>query len=296
MLFRSSYFKPNITLPAGFSYTGSDIYISYDIKFGEEYGGITYTNLQTSSNKAYNYVSDYLYSPTSNINLSPDIYNSNYTGVYISNRDRNELKFPSSLIGSSYFFISALSDQVNTNKVHSLDVSVYNGTTTNYTGSNVTFKDFALIDLSPRSINQYIGTTIINSNTLYYDVKFKITGAIVDTVRVTLTCSQFDVIPLHFLNSVGGYDTFVFTQVNRQTRNIEKKSFERLEWEYDSTTSSMKRVDSYGRFYGGSVPFFSSERITYKLISDWVSVTDYNWLKELIASTEVYMEIGRAHV
>lgn len=286
----NSYFKPNITLPAGFSYTGSDIYISYDIKFGEEYGGITYTNLQTSSNKAYNYVSDYLYSPTSNINLSPDIYNSNYTGVYISNRDRNELKFPSSLIGSSYFFISALSDQVNTNKVHSLDVSVYNGTTTNYTGSNVTFKDFALIDLSPRSINQYIGTTIINSNTLYYDVKFKITGAIVDTVRVTLTCSQFDVIPLHFLNSVGGYDTFVFTQVNRQTRNIEKKSFERLEWEYDSTTSSMKRVDSYGRFYGGSVPFFSSERITYKLISDWVSVTDYNWLKELIASTEVYME------
>ena len=286
----NSYFKPNISLPNGFVYTGSDIYVDYQIKFGEEYSGTTYVNLQTSTQRAYNYVSDYLMNPTSNINLTPSLYASNYTGVLISNRDKLNAKFSKDNIQGGYLFISSLCDLENTNRVHSLDISVYNGTTTNYTGSNVTFKDFALIDCSPRSINQYLGSSVINSNTIYYDVKFKIAGAQTDLLRVYLTCSQYDLIPLHFLNALGGYDTFIFTQVNRQTRNVEKKSFERLEWEYDSTSESMKRVDSYGRFYGGTIPFASKQTLTYKLISDWVSVTDYLWLKELIASPEVYME------
>ena len=52
----------------------------------------------------------------------------------------------------------------------------------------------------------------------------------------------------------------------------------------------MDMVDAYGRLYGGAIPFATKQRITYKLISDWVNFTDYNWLKELIASPEVYME------
>lgn len=285
-----SYFKPNITLPSGFVYNGNDIYVSYEVKFGEEYGGTTYTNLATATEKSYNYVGDYLYSDTSNIYRTPALYASYYPGTFITTRDRNNLIFPKEKIGSGYFFISSLCDLEDTTRVHSLDVSVYNGTTTNYTGATTSFKDFALIDISPRSINQYLGSSAISSSTIYYDVKLKIAGAIVDTVRVTFNCSQYESIPLHFLNSVGGYDTFIFTQVNRQTRNIEKKSFERIEWGNDVPNQAIKRVDSYGKFYGGSIPFATNQSLTYKLISDWVNYVDYNWLKELIASSEVYME------
>jgi hypothetical protein len=170
-------------------------------------------------------------------------------------------------------------------------VSVWNGsTTTNYTGAGVSFKDFALLDISPRAVNDYLGITAISSTTIYYDVKVKIAGVLKSTARVYLSCTQNDVVTLHYLNSVGGYDSFDFTQVNRQTRNIEKSSFEGTEWEYAS--NYMNRANTYGVMYGGSNQFSTRQKLSYRLISDWLSYIDYLAVKELIASPEVYLERG----
>ena len=56
----NSYFKPNISTYSAIPYSGSDIYVDYEIKFGEEYDATTYTNLATSTRRAYNYIMDYL--------------------------------------------------------------------------------------------------------------------------------------------------------------------------------------------------------------------------------------------
>ncbi len=289
----SSYFKPNITIPQAFSYKGSDIYVDFEVKFGEEYSGTTYLDLETTSKFAYNYVQDYLYTPTSQPYVTPLEYETQYQGNIISNRDYSNIKFSGTQTG--YLFISFLSDAENTTKNHSIDVSVYNGsTTTNYTGSTTSFKDFALLDISPRGINGYIGAGTIPDSYVYYDVKVKIAGVIKSTARVYKTCTQDDVVSLHFLNSVGGYDTFEFTAVNRQTRNIEKSSFEAIEWEYAS--NYMNRANSYGVLYGGTNQFVTRQSLSYKLISDWVNFVDYLWLKELIASPEVYLERGNTFI
>jgi hypothetical protein len=289
----SSYFKPNITTPQAFSYKGSDIYVDFEVKFGEEYSGTTYLDLETTSKFAYNYVQDYLYTPTSQPYVTPLEYETQYQGNIISNRDYSNIKFSGTQTG--YLFISFLSDAENTTKNHSIDVSVYNGsTTTNYTGSTTSFKDFALLDISPRGINGYIGAGTIPDSYVYYDVKVKIAGVIKSTARVYKTCTQDDVVSLHFLNSVGGYDTFEFTAVNRQTRNIEKSSFEAIEWEYAS--NYMNRANSYGVLYGGTNQFVTRQSLSYKLISDWVNFVDYLWLKELIASPEVYLERGNTFI
>ena len=289
----SSYFKPNITIPQAFSYKGSDIYVDFEVKFGEEYDSTTYIDLETSTKRAYNYVQDYLYTPTSQPYVTPLEYETQYQGNIISNRDYSNIKFSGTQTG--YLFISFLSDAENTTKNHSIDVSVYNGsTTTNYTGSTTSFKDFALLDISPRGINGYIGAGTIPDSYVYYDVKVKIAGVIKSTARVYKTCTQDDVISLHFLNSVGGYDTFEFTAVNRQTRNIEKSSFEAIEWEYAS--NAMNRANSYGVLYGGTNQFATRQSLTYKLISDWVNYIDYLWLKQLIASPEIYLERGNTFI
>ncbi len=289
----SSYFKPNITIPQAFSYKGSDIYVDFEVKFGEEYSGTTYLDLETTSKFAYNYVQDYLYTPTSQPYVTPLEYETQYQGNIISNRDYSNIKFSGTQTG--YLFISFLSDAENTTKNHSIDVSVYNGsTTTNYTGATTSFKDFALLDISPRGINGYIGAGTIPDSYVYYDVKVKIAGVIKSTARVHKTCTQDDVVSLHFLNSVGGYDTFEFTAVNRQTRNIEKSSFEAIEWEYAS--NYMNRANSYGVLYGGTNQFVTRQSLIYKLISDWVNFVDYNWLKELIASPEIYLERGNTFI
>jgi len=285
----ASYFKPNITTPTAFSYTGSDIYVDYELKFGEQYDSTTYTNLTTTTKRAYNYVQDYLYTPTSPMYLTPLEYQTQYQGEFISNRDYANIYFNKERLQTGYLFLSFLSDAENTTKSHSIDVSVYNGTSTNgYTGASLSFKDFALLDISPRALNTYLGSTVISSTTVYYDVYIKIAGNIRSNARVYLNCTQNDVVTLHYLNALGGYDTFDFTAVNRQTRNIEKSSFERIEWEYGSNT--MNRENSYGVMYGGSNQFATRQKLTYRLISDWLSYIDYLAIKELIASPEVYLE------
>jgi hypothetical protein len=52
----------------------------------------------------------------------------------------------------------------------------------------------------------------------------------------------------------------------------------------------MYRWNQYNVFNGGAVQFNTQHTITYKLISDWVTLTDYTWIRDLIASPEVYME------
>ena len=287
----ASYFKPDIVTPSAFSYTGSDIYVDYELKFGEEYGGTTYLDLTTTNKFGYNYIQDYLYTPGSPMYLTPLEYETQYQGNFISNRDYANIYFNKERLQTGYLFLSFLSDAENTPKNHSIDVSVYNGsTTTNYTGSNVNFRDFALLDISPRAINDYIASSIITSTTVYYDVKIKIAGNLRNTARVYLNCTQNDVVTLHYLNALGGYDTMDFTKVNRQTRNIEKSSFEGIEWEYSS--NAMNRANSYGVLYGGSNQFATRQKLTYRLISDWLSYIDYLAIKELIGSSEIYLERG----
>lgn len=291
----ASYFKPDIVTPSAFSYTGSDIYVDFEIRFGEEYGGTTYLNLVSSTKRAYNYIQNYLYTPSSPMYLTPLEYETQYQGNFITSRDIANIYFNKERLQTGYLFISFLSDAENTTKVHSIDVSVWNGsTTTNYTGANVSFKDFALLDISPRAINDYLGTTAISSTTLYYDVKIKIAGVLKNTARVYLSCTQNDVVTLHYLNSLGGYDTFDFTKVNRQTRNIEKSSFESIEWGYKDGVfdGSMNRANTYGVMYGGTNQFVTRQRLSYKLISDWLSYVDYLAIKDLIGSPEVYLERG----
>jgi hypothetical protein len=42
--------------------------------------------------------------------------------------------------------------------------------------------------------------------------------------------------------------------------------------------------------YAGTIPLSITQRPAIKLVSDFVNETDYNWLKELINSSEAYLE------
>jgi hypothetical protein len=71
---------------------------------------------------------------------------------------------------------------------------------------------------------------------------------------------------------------------------MERKQYQQNEWALD--TNTMRPYDSYKKRIGGNVQFAVKQKVSYSLNSDYVNATDYNWLKELIASPEVYMERG----
>jgi len=283
--YAASYFQP-ATAQTAFNYIGSGNRINYEVKFGEEYGGTTYTNLTTDTNDALNYYPSTL---TGGAAYTGSWYQTYYMGNVISTRYNQA--FTTKLFDNRVF-LTIQNPQLNTPRDWKLSVTRNNGgtTTTSTPTAFTSVSDVAVLDISPTAINTYLGTTFITSATDSYQVSIDedIAGTVYNA-NVTILCdSRYENIPLHFLNSLGGYDTMNFSLVNRQSRNAEKKSFEEIEWQYSG--GNMKRFNSNNVYNGGSKQFYTQQTISYRLISDWVNHTDYTWLRDLIMSPEVYME------
>lgn len=293
----ASYFKPTISTPTAFSYIGSDIYITYEVKFGEEYGGVSYTNLEEVEKTAYNFYDDYLRTGISGGYFNSSWYSSIAPGYFITNRDKLQLLFDKNKISNQRMFVGYLMSIQNTDFDVNLQITTWNGSTsTTYEGSQLLDKrDFILLDISPVAINTYLGTTAINSNTVFYDVEMKEDTGSMDYVRVHLDCfPRSESYNLHFLNALGGYDTMLFPLVNRQSRTGERKAYSSSEYVLNSSTNVMDRKNSHGVLYGGATTFWTEQTMTMKLISNWVNEKDYTWLKELIYSPEVYLEVNNS--
>lgn len=264
--FATSTFKPNATQTA-FAYTGNDYYVEYVIQFGEEYGGVTYTNLANGTYKAYNTAAvafrDYSTS-----------YLSGYVNKLLTQRDKLQL----TQRNNDKLYASYFKDASGT-----MALTVNNGVTST-TGSSVAVQTFTLFDLSPNAINTYLGTNFIGSFQNY-----SVTIG-TETVSVQRVCSKFDTVAMHFLNELGGYDSFHFRLVNKQTRDMERKKYNPIMWELSG--NNMVRYDSFKRMGGGARTFAVNETVGYRLTSDYINETDWEWIGQLMGSPEVYIEIG----
>lgn len=264
----SSYFNPN-TSQTLFSYNGNGNKIDYTIEFGEDINGTVTPNLASGNYSAYNFA------PPAFRDYSTSYFQP-LLNDYLTNRDKNEL----TITGSEKLYVSF----GVSNPVTAYPATINNGITTS-TGSAAGLNSIAILDVSPAAINTYLGSSFITDATQQYSVT--INDKIVTVKR---QCSRFDTIVLHFLNQLGGYDTMPFRLVNREIRNMERKQYQQNEWRLD--TNTMRPYDSYKKRIGGNVQFAVKQKVSYSLNSDYVNATDYNWLKELIASPEVYMERG----
>ena len=271
-------------------FSTNGIYVDYEVQFGEEYGGTTYLNLNSDSKFSYNYISDIAFGE--NPYLTPDSYQADWaeSGLFLTKRTWSNLKLRRS---TGFLFLSYLSNVQNTDVDYSLRFDCYdkNGTLlSSDTGATITARDLIVMNLSRQNINLYIGTPIITDSVDSFDVYLLVDGSDVASATIRLLCeSKHTPTAVHFLNSLGGYDTMYFDLVNRQSRSVEKKSYEKYEWEYNSSTQSMERVTA-NKLNGGSTTFWNQQSIKYHLISDYVSLNDYYWLQDLITSKEVYVE------
>ncbi len=279
----ASYFQP-ATSQTAFNHTGSGNMVGFTIQYGEEYAGTTYTNLTSSAGTGYNYYPNISEGKGA---FDGTWFENGYAGVnLLTKRDLTQLQTNQS---GNRLFISMNNFTSGVVYDWKLNVTRSNGNDTTG-GTFVDVSGIAVIDISPVAINNYLGGTFISSATDSYVVGFEELGVGTQAeVTVTKICQpRHTHIPLHFLNSLGGYDTMIFTLVNRESRNIERKSFEQIDWQYRS--SDMFRWNQYNVFNGGAVQFNTQHTITYKLTSDWLTLTDYTWIRDLIASPEVYME------
>jgi hypothetical protein len=116
------------------------------------------------------------------------------------------------------------------------------------------------------------------------------------TVNVNFNCTKNNPVMLHFLNAMGGFESFLFSGVNRVNTNIERQSINKLGLITTYTSSGIDRdvsLDRVANGYLGEVKTNYSNTMTHKikLVSDYVSETDFLWLRELLASPQVYAQI-----
>lgn len=128
----------------------------------------------------------------------------------------------------------------------------------------------------------------IPSGATYYDIVLKNGGTTLsETYRVTIIdeCSKYDTTDLFFLNSLGGFGSFRFNKVRRDTYDIQRKQFKSNPY-------------TLGASYGYETSSFKSKtydtNLTHKvkMFSNWITEEQSQWLLDLVSSPVVFAYDG----
>ena len=140
-------------------------------------------------------------------------------------------------------------------------------------------------NLDPATQNQ---GNIIPSNTSWYEIRTygTLSASKVYRYNITEVCSKHTPVRLHFLNRLGGWDSFTFDLLSTYQSNIERKEYRQ----------------NMGGFVGSSFVYDVKDRSAtifdtqiktiQTLNSNWITDTESAWLEQLLTSPDIYFEIG----
>lgn len=291
--YSSQYFEPS----------GSSILVEsndklkviYKVEIGEEVSGVVTTNMASGEYSGYNY-----YQPlfadmfkTSAITLSTyydALLSTNFSDNFLTERDGDEIK---ATYGEN-FFVSYWKKTGGT-YIAKVDVINEDQTIATSVSANITLTgEFNMFNLKAANVNAWAGSTIITENTYAYDFYLVLSSVSSRKIRISQDCNgKFTPYNIHFLNRVGGWDTFKFGLVNKRNSEVQKSSYKKSEWQL--TGSSMSNSDAYNKFNESNVDYNIKHTNRYHLVADYINEQNYEWLGQLIASPSVYMEVQGAY-
>lgn len=261
-------------------------YVNVQCKFGEEYGFVTYPNLIVDTQKTYfNH-----YNPRQAGTLT----------ILSSVIDKAMTVRPYATPvyqGAKYCFIPFLpSDDTTINLV----INAYNGstlagtTTQAFIPTSASSNEQQLFNVSPAAINAAV-PGFINASTSYYTVKFDTTNITDDSLfRFNLVCeAMYDVYTLHFLNRYGGFESRDFTKVSRQSLDpIERSSY--------GSSAVLITNDGQPHYFDSTSKVYREQNSMYAttwaekmtLNTDILTDAEYQWLRDLVLSPMVYIEMN----
>lgn len=267
------------------------------VEIGEEYyigQDLTQVlNQQSSTFWVHNYIPRIFERPLSSSNNSY-LYNAfNALGnghYYASHRPRNSnAKIYYSAISNNKdpIYIPYFTDNFSGWNVKTYDAngSLLTNNSMSYSWSPVgTEPTWFQFNFSPFAINNALGSTIVNIDSINYYIVETISG---DKFTIYLDCDpDQSAIQLHFMNSYGMFETARFKCANRLMMNVQRKSFERKDVTFETEKVRYAIQKAYNERkinYDGIISH------SYKLTMDYITDEEYEWLAELIYSPQVYL-------
>jgi hypothetical protein len=100
------------------------------------------------------------------------------------------------------------------------------------------------------------------------------------TIEIVAKCSKFDTIRLHWLNNLGGWDSYNFTKQSIKAMDIERKQFKKM------MSIGYSKSDRLKTNYNTTI----IDKL--QINSDWISDEMADWFQGLLTSPIVYLERG----
>jgi hypothetical protein len=100
------------------------------------------------------------------------------------------------------------------------------------------------------------------------------------TIEIVAACSKFDTIRLHWLNNLGGWDSYNFTKQSIKAMDIERKQFKKMQ------SINYSKSDRLKTNYNTTI----IDKL--QINSDWISDEMADWFQGLLTSPIVYLERG----
>ena len=284
----------NVGSPTGDAgtYNASDSSLSYIVKFGEEYGATVaqYPDLTVdSSRKAFN----------ASLEKRPfinwDVTEYELDGItkkFLTNMpDNNKVSIDSH--GWLYYKQAVpLSNCTVITKdsagatINTFEIDITGGAT-----------DIQFIPSSPASLNnidntnitlgaQPIITSSVASYELYVVKLLGLTQVSETRTFVIEESCKYNTNTLIFQNNLGAFDSFTFYLGDMSTTAIERKDMK-------VNVDTVVGTDIvYSMNEREKVTYYTKKSETIKLMSDWITEAQSNWLLELMSSPEIYLQEG----
>jgi len=262
----------------------SNFYVNVICRLGEEYGGVTYSNIIVDPQRTY-------FSHYNGRLIGQDTILSNYLDKVLSIRPYATPVYR----GAQFCFIPFLpTDDTTVNLI----IKAYSGTslvgttTQPFTPTALSTNEMQLFNVSPAAING-ASPGFISTYITYYTVEFNTTNITGDSVyRFDITCeAKYDVYTVHFLNRFGGFESKDFNKVSRRRIEVEKKDYGTSTYTIDA--SGIPKYYNTQKVYRETKSVYAASW-TEKMVlnSDLLTDDEYTWLEELILSPLAYIQIG----
>jgi len=278
-----TWFAPNGNFISAEPNLSGQIGQTYQIRVGEDFSGLTTLNLASGNVTAYNFVP-----PVFKRRMFDFTAKDNRT---LTDRFLNTI----SNFGEDLYLPvhSTISEELIISFIRYIGSSVGVSSEYNFRADYGYFQ----LNLSPSAIKQFLisesdALTIPDTTTKIITNIETFAGNQYQFV-INVECNgKFTPIPLHFMNAYGMFETARFGLVNRLNKQIQRKTFQKRDYELGS--SSVNYFTTYGsnrKYVESKINYGSEINWQYKLTMYPPSDSDYQWLAQLIDSPLIYAEI-----
>lgn len=139
-----------------------------------------------------------------------------------------------------------------------------------------------LYNVNVKNCLDYVGVNTIGTHTI--TLAKLVSGDVIAvktiTIEIVAACSKFDTIRLHWLNNLGGWDSYNFTKQSLKSMDIDRKQFKKMQ------SINYSKSDRLKTNYNTTI----TDKL--QINSDWISDEMADWFQGLLTSPIVYLERG----